>query len=155
MCIITAKTLCSLGYSNLYTVRIYCPWGDKMRKAKRDSRAKPFIIGLIFGYAVTGVICVLAAAVLSLTDSASTAAGAAAAIALSVGSFICGKTAGILRRRNGMKTGALCGVLFVLPVTVLSLIFSGFGGGLILKIGLCAAFGTVGGVAGVNKEEHL
>ncbi|MDE7397927.1 MAG: TIGR04086 family membrane protein [Oscillospiraceae bacterium] len=126
-----------------------------MRKAKRDNRAKPFIIGLIFGYAVTGVICVLSAAVLSLTDSASTAAGAAAAIALSVGSFICGKTAGILRRRNGMKTGAVCGVLFVLPVTVLSLIFSGFGGGLILKIGLCAAFGTVGGVAGVNKEEHL
>lgn len=139
----------------MYTPRIYCPRGDKMRKAKREHRAKPFIIGLIFGYAVTGIICVLAAAVLSLTDSAGAAAGAAAAVALSVGSFVCGKTAGILRRRNGLKTGAVCGVLFVLPVTILSLIFSGFGGGLILKIGLCAAFGIVGGVAGVNKEEHL
>lgn len=126
-----------------------------MRKAKRDNRAKPFIIGLVLGYAVTAVICALAAAMLSLTDSASNGAGAAAAIALSVGSFVCGKTAGILRRRNGLKTGALCGVLFVLPAIVLSLIFSGFGGGLILKIALCLAFGTVGGVAGVNKEEHL
>lgn len=126
-----------------------------MRKAKRDNRAKPFIIGLIFGYAVTAVICALAAAMLSLTDSAAAAAGAAAVVALSAGSFVCGRIAGILRRRNGLKTGALCGVLFVLPAAVLSLIFSGFGGGLLLKIGLCIAFGTVGGVAGVNKEEHL
>lgn len=127
-----------------------------MRKAKRNSRLKPFIIGMIVGYAATAAICAAAAVILSFTDSAATAAAAAAVIALSVGSFVCGKTAGFLRHRNGLKTGAVCGVLFVLPVTVLSLIFgSGNGGGLILKIGLCIAFGTVGGVAGVNKEERL
>lgn len=133
--------------------RIKSKRGDKMRKRKHNSAITPYAAGLILGYAAAILVSAGAALLLSFTDTASKTAGAAAVLALSIGSFVCGRTAGAMRRRNGLKTGALCGLLFsVLPI-ILSLIFRLFGTVmLIIKPILCIAFGAVGGVAGVNKE---
>lgn len=124
-----------------------------MRKRKRDSELLPYAAGLVLGYAAMLLVSAAAALILSVTGAAASAAGAAAVLALSIGSFVCGRTAGIMRRRNGLKTGALCGLIFsVLPV-ILSIIFRLFGTPmLIIKPILCIAFGTVGGVAGVNRD---
>ena len=114
----------------------------------------PYAAGLAVGVIVMLAVCALSALLLSFSDKASKAAGAAAVIALSIGSFICGRTAGIIKRRNGLKTGALCGIIFAFPITLLTLIFSDDGWGmLILKFLLCLIFGTVGGISGVNREE--
>lgn len=124
-----------------------------MRKGGHNSKVTPYAAGLAAGYAALLLTSLAAALLLSFFDAASKAAGAAAVLALSVGSFVCGRTAGALRRREGLKTGALCGLIFAgLPV-ILSLIFGQFGTPLlIVKPLLCAAFGACGGVAGVNRR---
>lgn len=111
-------------------------------------------MGLAAGVTVTLAVCALSALLLSFSDKASKAAGAAAVIALAIGSFICGRVAGAIKRRSGLKTGALCGLMFAFPITLLTLIFGEDAWGmLILKILLCFIFGTVGGISGVNREE--
>lgn len=125
-----------------------------MRRHKRDNAFLPYAIGLGVGYAAAVLICVAAALILLFSDAAEKAAGAASVVALSVGSFICGRTAGRIKRRDGLKTGALSGLMFsVLPV-LLSIIFWSFGSAMLfVKLLLCVFFGTSGGVAGVNSGD--
>jgi len=125
-----------------------------MRRRKRNSPFLPFAAGLAVGYGVMLPVSAAAALLLSFFDGAAKTAGAAAVLAMAIGSYFCGRTAGIMRRRGGLKTGLLCGLLFsVLPI-LLSLIFRQFAGVMLpVKVILCVAFGTVGGVAGVNTDE--
>lgn len=126
-----------------------------MRKKKRDPKLLPYAVGIAAGYIAALLVCVPAALVLSLTDVAAKTAGAAAVLAMSIGSFVCGRTAGIIKRRNGLKTGALCGVIFMLPLLILSAIFvRSWSAMFFVKFLLCVAFAAVGGVAGVNREER-
>ncbi len=118
----------------------------------RGKRFIPYAAGLLTGVGALLAVCVLAALVLSLTDSAGSAAGAASVLALAIGSFVSGRTAGMIKRRDGLKTGALCGIMFSAAAMLISLIFGEFGTiMLLLKPLLCAFFGAAGGVAGVNK----
>lgn len=124
-----------------------------MRRSKRGERFKPYLLGILFGYAAMILTIVPAALILSLMKAAAGAAGAAAVISIVTGGFVCGKTAGLIRQRDGLKTGTLCGLAFSLPLIVLTLIFAEKSGGtLILKLALCTAFAAVGGVAGVNSS---
>lgn len=112
-------------------------------------------MGTLFGYIAMLLTILPAALILSLMKTASKAASAAAVISLIIGAFICGKTAGFVSRKNGLKTGFVCGLVFSVPIIILTLIFSSKeGGSLALKIALCAAFAAVGGVAGVNNSEN-
>lgn len=125
-----------------------------MRKGKRNYRLRPYLIGILFGYMATVLTILPAALILSLMRSASKAAGAAAVIALMIGGFICGKTAGALRRKDGLKTGFLCGLAFSVPMIIITVIFSPNSEGMLfLKIALCASFAAVGGVSGVNSHD--
>lgn len=125
-----------------------------MRRHKRSNAFFPYAVGLGVGYAAAILICAASALVLSFSDAAAKAAGAAAVVALSVGSFLCGRTAGQIKHRDGLRTGALSGLLFsVLPV-LLSIVFSSFGTAMLfVKPLLCVFFGTAGGVAGVNTGD--
>lgn len=125
-----------------------------MRKRKRNSRLLPYAVGLIIGYAAMLPVIIPAAALLSLTDAAAQTAGAAAVLAMSIGSFLCGRTAGIIKHRDGLKTGALCGIVFVVPLLILSAVFgSGWSVMFLVKLLLSIAFAAAGGVSGVNREE--
>lgn len=126
-----------------------------MRRKRRSDKFMSFIIGLAIGYSAMLVVSVVTAFVLSFFDGASKTAGAAAVLAMSVGSYFCGRTTGKIRRRNGLKTGFLCGLLFsVLPI-LFSIIFAEFDGTMLfVKLIMCALFGAVGGVAGVNSDER-
>lgn len=126
-----------------------------MRKKKRNARFKPYILGMLFGYTAMILTILPAALILSMMKSASKGAGAAAVISLVIGGFVCGKTTGLVRRRDGLKTGLLCGLLFSLPIIVIAMIFSPkTGGSLFIKTALCIAFAAVGGVSGVNSAEE-
>ena len=124
-----------------------------MRKKKRNTKFAPFAAGMAAGYGAALLAATLAAGALTLTDTAASGSGAAAILAVSAGSFVCGRIAGKLRRKNGLQTGAVCGILFILPLVVLSLIF-GLAGSILLavKAALCLIFGMVGGVSGVNSD---
>ncbi len=123
-----------------------------MRRHKRTSVFTPYAVGLGVGYAAAIIICAAAALVLSFSNAAAKAAGAAAVVAMSVGSFLCGRTVGGIKHRDGLKTGALSGLMFsVLPI-LLSIFLGSFGTVmLVVKPLLCVFFGTAGGVAGVNS----
>lgn len=127
-----------------------------MRKPKKRRPFAPFAAGLLSGYLSALAVCAAAALVLSFTDLASSAAGAAALLAAAAGSFVSGRTAGIIKKRSGLKTGALCGVLFIAPLALLSAVFGLLGGVmLIVKSVLCICFAAAGGVVGVNREEKI
>ena len=82
------------------------------------------------------------------------AAAAAAVPAAALGSFLCGRTAGKQRRRGGLKTGAVCGVLYCVPLILAALIFGTVQGILLpVKAALCIGFAAAGGVSGVNSPE--
>lgn len=124
-----------------------------MRRTKRGERFKPYFMGILFGYAAMVLTIIPAALILSLMKAASGAAGAAAVISIVIGGFVCGKTAGLIRQRDGLKTGTLCGLAFSVPLIVLTVIFADKAGGtLVLKLALCTAFAAVGGVSGVNSS---
>lgn len=124
-----------------------------MRKKKRQSGFTPFTAGLAVGYGAALVFAALAAGAITLTDTADFASAAAAVLATCFGSFICGRTAGKLKRKDGLKTGALCGVFFIVPLIILSLIFGRAEGVMLfVKTALCVIFGMVGGVSGVNAD---
>lgn len=74
--------------------------------------------------------------------------------ATAMGSFLCGRTAGKMRRRGGLKTGAVCGIMYCVPLILLALIFGTVQGALLpVKLALCIGFGAAGGVSGVNSQD--
>ena len=74
--------------------------------------------------------------------------------AAAAGSFFCGRAAGRTRRKDGLKTGAICGVMYVVPLILIGLI-TGMAQGVLLlvKLMLCLGFAAAGGVSGVNAPE--
>lgn len=125
-----------------------------MRKKKKNSRLMPFGAGLCAGYAVLAVISGIAALILLITDAAASASSAAAVIAISAGSLTGGRVVGKMRRKDGIKSGALCGIAFIIPIFLLSIIFGKAGTFMMfVKIALSVIFGAAGGVSGVNAQD--
>lgn len=124
-----------------------------MRKKKKNSRLMPYGAGLCLGYAALAAISGVAALIVLITD-ASGAAGVAAIAAIAAGSFISGRVVGKINRKNGMKSGAICGTAFIVPILLFSVIFGKAGTFLLfVKIALSVVFGAVGGVSGVNADD--
>lgn len=125
-----------------------------MRKRRRNSWFAPFGAGLLAGYILTAAITAVGALLMWLLGADSGLSWLAAVPAAALGSFLCGRTAGKLRHRGGLKTGALCGLLYCLPLILLSVIFGEIQGVLLpVKLALCIGFGAAGGVAGVNSQD--
>lgn len=126
-----------------------------MRKRRKHSRLMPFWAGLTAGYLTTLGICTAGALIFWLVGADSGIAWLAALPAAALGSFVCGRTAGRQRRHSGLKTGAVCGVMYSLPLMLLGLIFGAAHGVMLpVKLALCIGFGTAGGVAGVNSQDR-
>jgi len=125
-----------------------------LRRAKREHKLTPYTAGMIAGYVASLLTAIAGALLVLATDSAETLSGVMAMLALTVGSFVAGRAGGALQRRNGLKTGALCGILYLLPLLLLSMIFGVATGALLLvKLLVCVAFGAAGGVFGVNASD--
>ncbi len=124
-----------------------------MRKKKKNPRFIPYAAGIAAGYAALLLIAGIAAIIVLITD-VTALAGAAAIFAIAVGSFINGRLVGKIKRKTGLKTGALCGAAFIVPIILLSIIFGKAGSFMLfVKIILSVIFGAAGGVAGVNAKE--
>ncbi len=125
-----------------------------MRRAKRELWFAPYTRGMVTGYAAALIFAALGAAFLLATDSVQLLAGAVATVTFAVGGFASGRAGGAVSRRDGLKTGALCGALYMLPLALLSLIMGLMSGGMLLiKLLLCMVFGSAGGVVGVNRSD--
>lgn len=124
-----------------------------MRKKKNTSRAFPFIKGLAAGYIATIAVAAAGALIMWIFGADSGLSWLPATLAAAAGSFFCGRAAGKLRRRSGLKTGAFCGAIYFAPLIILGLIFGTAGALIPVKAVLCTAFGAAGGVYGVNSPE--
>lgn len=125
-----------------------------MRRKKNRSRLLPFGAGLAAGYLLTIGVAAAGALVMWLTGADSSMAWLTAVPAAALGSFLCGRTAGKQRRSGGLKTGAVCGVLYCVPLILAALIFGTVQGILLpVKAALCIGFAAAGGVSGVNSPE--
>ena len=125
-----------------------------MRKRRRNSRLAPFGAGLAAGYLLTAGIAAAGALIKWIAGEDGGLSWLKADQAPAQKSILSPSTAGKMRRRGGLKTGALCGVLYCLPLIVLSLIFGQVQGVLLpVKLALCIGFGAAGGVAGVNSQD--
>lgn len=125
-----------------------------MRRVKKERRLLPYTAGLITGIAVTLILSAVLALFMLFTDSAEGFSGTAAVLITAAACFSAGRSGGRLRRREGIKTGALCGILYLLVLMLMSLIFGGFGSVMLwVKAVLAVVFGAVGGVVGVNSDD--
>ena len=125
-----------------------------MRRAKRERRYTAFTAGVAGGYIAALAVAAIGAVIVLITDSAEDMSGAMSIAALAAGSFISGRISGAIRRRDGLKTGAICAVMYLIPLVILSLIFGVMSGALLpVKCVLCIAFGAAGGVVGVNHSD--
>ncbi len=126
-----------------------------MRKRRNNSRLTPFGAGLAAGYLLTVGIAAAGALLMWIAGADSGLSWLTAVPAAAMGSFLCGRVAGKMRRRGGLKTGAVCGIMYFLPLLLLSLIFGAVQGVLLpVKLALCIGFGAAGGVAGVNSQDR-
>lgn len=124
-----------------------------MRKKKKDPRLLPYAVGIAAGYGALLLISGIAALIVLITD-VTALAGASAIFAIAAGSFINGRIVGKIKRKSGLKTGALCGAVFIVPIILLSVIFGKAGSFMLfVKIILSVIFGAAGGVSGVNAKE--
>ena len=125
-----------------------------MRKAHRENPLVPYFAAVLGGYGVSLALAVVFALLLWLMDGAVAGSGAAAVLIMAVGSFISGRIGGVLKKVGGLRVGMICGVMYFLPLLLLSLGFGVCSGiMLIVKAALCLAFSAAGGVAGVNSRQ--
>ncbi len=124
-----------------------------MRRAKKRNRLTPFWAGLAGGYIAALAVAAVGALILLLSGSAALT-GLFSIAAVAAGAFAAGRISGGMRRRRGLATGALSGVMFLAVPVLLSLVFGVMRGPLLaVKLALCVAFGSAGGVVGVNSSD--
>ena len=122
-----------------------------MRRKKNRSRLLPFGAGLAAGYLLTIGVAAAGALVMWLTGADSSMAWLTAVPAAALLTAV---LVAALRRRGGLKTGAVCGVLYCVPLILAALIFGTVQGILLpVKAALCIGFAAAGGVSGVNSPE--
>lgn len=125
-----------------------------MRKRRSNSRLLPFGAGLAAGYMLTAGTAAAGALIMWILGADGGLSWIVAVPAAAMGSFLCGRTAGKMRRRGGLKTGAVCGIMYCVPLILLALIFGTVQGVLLpVKLALCIGFGAAGGVSGVNSQD--
>ncbi|MBP1544901.1 MAG: TIGR04086 family membrane protein [Oscillospiraceae bacterium] len=125
-----------------------------MRKAKHDHRTLPYTAGLLKSVVMTLILSCAAALLLLISDSSESLSGTAAMIVMSVSCFFGGRTAGKLRHREGLRTGAICGIMYFILLLIPALFFRRAGGILLfVKAVLCIVFSAAGGVVGVNMDD--
>ena len=125
-----------------------------MRKKRGNSRLAPFVRGIATGYMVTAAISAAGALILLLFGADGGISWLPATAAAAAGSFVCGRTAGKIRRHDGLRTGAICGVMYIAPLIHLAIILGRTDGTLILiMLLLCLGFAAGGAVSGVNSPE--
>ncbi len=125
-----------------------------MRKRRSNSRFLPFGAGLAAGYLLTAGTAAAGALIMWLLGADGGLSWIVAVPAAAMGSFLCGRTAGKMRRRGGLKTGVVCGIMYCIPLILMALIFGTMQGALLpVKLALCVGFGAAGGVSGVNSQD--
>ena len=125
-------------------------WGDCLSMKKRIFT---YIFSTVCGIFVSAALIALFAAVAYALQMKRDMAGGLAFLAFAAGCFISGLVCGLIKKRGGLKVGAVCAaVMLVLSLTV-SLISGSFTGAeTVGKVLAALAAACTGGVIGVNRR---
>lgn len=123
----------------------------RQRKSLWSSRIFSILVSVLAGALCTAAGAVLTSAIVFFVMKDMTMirpfAGASIAAGAYIAAFICGK----YRRRKGLVSGTVCGVLMCTVINILAIVILGEWSG-IKKLLLLTFFGAAGGVAGVNSK---
>lgn len=125
-------------------------WGDCLSmKKKIFTYIFSAVCGILTAAALTALFAALAFALQMKRDMA----GGMAFIAFIAGCFVSGLLCGLIKKRGGLKIGAVCGgVLLILSLSV-SVISGNFTGAeLAAKTAAALLAGCTGAVIGVNRK---
>lgn len=127
-------------------------WGDCLSMKKRIFT---YIFSTVCGIFTSAAIIALFAAVAYALQMKRDMAGGMAFLAFIAGCFVSGLICGLIKKRAGLKIGAVCAaVMLVLSLTV-SLISGSFTGGeLVVKTVSALLAAATGAVLGVNRRTN-
>lgn len=116
---------------------------------------KPLISGLIIGLIVTVLLFVLFALGMSFYILPTTSANVVASISLAAGSFSGGFFAAKKLGKNGLITGALCGLATFLIFTLIGIAAFGNapGSSTLIRLLIFITAGAIGGIIGVGNAD--
>lgn len=116
-------------------------------------RIKPFIISAVFGSAVTIILLLIFALIISKIDAPLGIIGVLSSVALGIGCIAAGITIGKIFRKNGLFLGGFIGiVIFAICFLVSLIIGDGYSAFAVIKLIISICAGAIGGVAGVNSK---
>lgn len=112
--------------------------------------AASYILPVLCGFAVSAVLSLLAAGVMYALGMPPSSSGFLSFAALAAGAFTAGLLCGLIRRRGGLKRGALCSALFLVPLLIISALTGNLTGEALiakaLSVLMCSCTGAVIGV---------
>ena len=119
-----------------------------------QNAALSVLLGVLFGVVLSVLLLVLFSVLMVARGLPTGATMPLAYIALAGGGFCGGLVSGRALRRRGLIAGALTGLLYALLLLLCGALLgqAAFGGSMLLKLGVCAAAGGVGGILGCNMR---
>lgn len=130
---------------------------DKPRVANSNFNMwfNPLLRGSIIGLSVILILFVLLALVLSFGIIPLSAAPAAAFIAIAMGAFLAGLSAAKKMEKNGLITGALCGLMLFILFTLIGMAAFGSTPGIstVIRLVIFLTAGAIGGIVGVGSAD--
>ncbi|MCC8043226.1 MAG: TIGR04086 family membrane protein [Oscillospiraceae bacterium] len=125
-------------------------------KAQRRENVITFIAAVLTGFGAVFAASLLMAVVGTVFDLSDAALNVMSTIALAAGCFACAFVAANRRRRHGLSTGAVCGLLvFAAVIFAGALTYSVFSvGGVISKLIIIICGSCIGGIIGVNSRKY-
>jgi len=112
-----------------------------------------YLFSTACGAAVSGIMVLLSAFVAYILGFKRDMAGGMAFVALAAGCFVSGLICGLIKRRGGLRSGAICAAAMLVPLLLISLFTDGFTGGeTVVKIASMLIASCTGAVIGVNRR---
>ncbi len=116
------------------------------------NRIFTYILAAVCGILTTAALTALFAAVAYTLQMKRDMAGGMAFLAFAAGCFVSGLICGLIKKRGGLRVGAVCAVVLLVPALAVSLISGSFTGAELAAKTISALLASaVGAVIGVNK----
>ena len=124
------------------------------RSAVRYHRLMTALISILAGLGALTLSAGLLSAIAALFDLSDSVVSAMSGIALAAGCFGCSFFAANRRRRDGLRSGVICGIVIFAAVLIIGALTVKFfsAGGIVSKLLIILSASAIGGIKGVNTR---
>lgn len=120
----------------------------------KNSRAFTTVSSIFFGAIVTIICLIVFSFIMTKIDAPDGLISAMSSISICVGSYFAGFLISKKRRKNGLATGILCGILIFCITFLISVVFAknALSMGFFSKLIMILVCSSIGGIVGVNSK---